>query len=116
VNTSGGPPERLDFSTRIEGNSIRIEIDPATDPAIRTKKLRVYLKQGMVDLNKNVTVRINGIPAFTRYPDPRKTASRSYDRTDPAFKFDAVIDVPVPSQSSAAFMIRRYIKSLGFGT
>ncbi len=116
VNTSGGPPERLDFSTKIEGNSIRIEIDPANDLAIRTKKLRVYLKQGMVDLNKNVTVRINGIPAFIRYPDHRTTASRSYDMTDHGFKFETVIDVPIPSQSSASFMLRRFTRSWGIGT
>jgi hypothetical protein len=111
-----GNPERLDFSAKIEGNSIRIEIDPVNQNTIRTKKLRVYLKQGMVDLSKDLTVRINGIPMFIRHPTTRKPVTRSFDRTDPEFKFDTAIDVPIPVQSTATFLLRRFNRSWEIGT
>jgi hypothetical protein len=111
-----GIVERLDFAAKIVGNTIRIEVDPAQGNTIFTKKLRLYLKHGMVDLNQNVIVRINGIPAFIRHPKPGKMIARSFDQADPGFQFDEAIDVPIPTQSTATYLLRRFSRSWELGT
>jgi hypothetical protein len=106
-------PERLDIRTRIENNRISIELDPPYGSSILSKKLRLYLRQGMVDLHSRITVHINGKPVFQREPTRSTTKVRSMDANDPGFQFDLAIDVPIPFESAASIAARRFARSWG---
>ena len=106
-------PERLNIRTRIDSNHIKIEIDPAFNLAIQSKKLRLFLRQGMVDLNSRITVSINGKPVYVRDPITSTKKVRAMDPTDSGFAFELAIDVPIPEESPASIMARRFARSWG---
>ena len=106
-------PERLNFRARIDQNRIKIELDPVFSNTILSKKLRLFLRHGMVDFNSRITVFINGKPVWVRDPGKSTGGVRSMDRTDPGFAFQMAIDVPIPEESTASIIARRFARSWG---
>ena len=105
--------ERLNFRTKIQNNRIMVDLEPAEGFSIQCQKLKLYLRQGMVDLKSKVYVYINGIPAFIRNPTTSASKTRSMDPSDTGFLFDLAIDVPIPYMSPATIAARRFSRSWG---
>ena len=106
-------PERLNLRARIDQNRIKIELDPVFSNTILSKKLRLFFRHGMVDFNSRITVFINGKPVWVREPGKPAGRVQSMDRTDPGFAFEMAIDVPIPEESPASIIARRFARSWG---
>lgn len=107
-------PERLDFRTHITGNRIEIELDPAEGMSISAKRLRLYLRQGMVDLRQDVSIVINGKLAGVHHSRSELPPLQNFDSSDPGFKFHVAFDVRIPEEDPFTILSRRIRKKFGW--
>jgi hypothetical protein len=88
INTSTAVVENVSFNAKIDGQTINL-----TFPELpkQSKGLRIYLHSSMLDLNKNITINLNGKNVLVRKPNV--TLTKRTDPKDPGFVFEDSIDI-----------------------
>ncbi len=84
-------PEDFNFHAKVSDNAVQIDFPQMPS---YTRTLRVYLHSSMVNLNKPVSIFVNQVKVAVRNPS-KPHRLRSFDSTDPAFKFDDFVDLAI---------------------